>query len=109
LKNNAALLPLLQLSELENSGRDLPDLALSPEAAASVAEMRQMLSNAVAQLSPEYRIVYELRDLEEIAGDTVAARLGISRAAMKSRLHRARALVRQNLEMALAGFAPKTI
>ena len=36
----------------------------------------------------------ELRDLEEVGGEDTAARLGISMAAMKSRLHRARAAVR---------------
>jgi RNA polymerase sigma-70 factor (ECF subfamily) len=45
--------------------------------------------------------VYELRDLEEVGGEDTAARLGISMAAMKSRLHRARAAVRQYLDAAL--------
>jgi len=39
---------------------------------------------------PEEREILTLRDLEGIAGDEVATMLGLSLAAMKSRLHRAR-------------------
>ena len=45
--------------------------------------------------------VSRLRDLEDRPGDEVAAQLAISRAAMKSRLHRARDLVRAYLDAAL--------
>jgi len=44
--------------------------------------------------------------VEELSGEEVANRLGISLAAMKSRLHRARGNVRQYLDQAL-GYAPK--
>jgi RNA polymerase sigma-70 factor (ECF subfamily) len=63
--------------------------------------MRQLLRDAVARLAPESRAVYELRDIEELPGDEVAARLGISLRAMKSRLHRARSTLRQEMEIAL--------
>ena len=55
----------------------------------------------VEALLREYRDVYELRDLRETPGDEVAKRLGISRAAMKSRLHQARELLRTQLDAAL--------
>jgi RNA polymerase sigma-70 factor (ECF subfamily) len=47
------------------------------------------------------RQVFILRDMEELGGDEVAARLGITLAAMKSRLHRARALIREYLDESL--------
>jgi len=46
-----------------------------------------------------------LRDVEELPGHEVAGRLGISLAAMKSRLHRARELLRKHLDAALTGEA----
>jgi RNA polymerase sigma-70 factor, ECF subfamily len=103
LKEHEALLPLMQLSELEDAGLALADEAAVPEEIAAAAEMRQFLMNAVAQLPPEFREVYELRDLEELPGEEVAARLGISLTAMKSRLHRARGMLREGMEAALAG------
>ncbi len=103
LKEREALLPLMQLSELEDAGLELQDRSAAPEEMAAAEQMRKFLRNAVAELSPETRAVrYELRDLEERPGDEVAARLGISTASMKSRLHRARSMVRERMEAALA-------
>jgi RNA polymerase sigma-70 factor (ECF subfamily) len=101
LKEHQALLPLLQLSELEAGGLDLRDQAAAPEEIAAAAQMRQLLRSAVAELKPEFRAVYELRDIDEVSGEEVAARLGISLRAMKSRLHRARSLLRERMEAAL--------
>jgi RNA polymerase sigma-70 factor (ECF subfamily) len=102
LKEHEALLPLLQLSELEEDGLDLRDKAAAPEEVIAAAQMRQLLRDAVEQLAPEYRVVYELRDIEEVSGEEVAVRLGISLTAMKSRLHRARSILRERMEVALA-------
>ena len=102
LKEREALLPLLQLSELEEDGLDLRDKAAAPEEAAAAAQMPALLRDAVAQLTQEYREVYELRDIEEVPGEEVARRLGISLRAMKSRLHRARTILRERMEVALA-------
>jgi len=62
----------------------------NPEQLAAAAEQRERLSAALAALAPEEREILTLRDLEGLAGDEVAAMLGLSLAAMKSRLHRAR-------------------
>ena len=101
LKEREALLPLLQLSELQEGGLELRDKAAAPEEVAAVAQMRVLLGDAVAQLTPEFRAVYELRDIEEVPGEEVARRLGISLRAMKSRLHRARTILRERMEVAL--------
>ena len=66
-------------------------------------QMKQFLNDALATLPPEYREVYRLRDIEDRPGDEVARALGISQPAMKSRLHRARELVRLRLDASLAG------
>ena len=102
LKERESLLPLLQLSTLEEEGREIPGGALSPEAQLARRQMSQLLADAIAALPELYRSVYRLRDVEDRPGDEVAKQLGISRAAMKSRLHRARELVRAHLDAALA-------
>jgi RNA polymerase sigma-70 factor (ECF subfamily) len=65
-------------------------------------QMKQLLYEAIDRLPALYRPVYELCDVEDLPGSEVAQRLGISQAAMKSRLHRARDLVRVHLDAALA-------
>jgi len=102
LKERESLLPLLQLSTLEDEGREIAGTELPPEAQLAQREMKQLLNEAMDALPPAYRLVYELRDVEDLTGDEVAQRLGISRAAMKSRLHRARELMRKHLDAALA-------
>lgn len=106
LKEKEALMPLIQFADMENQGLELPDHTLAPEDAASAAQLREILRSAVEDLKPELRDVYQLRDLEEISGEEVAERLGISLSAMKSRLHRARATVRERIEASL--FPPAT-
>lgn len=57
-----------------------------------------LVAEAVAALPPDQRRVLVMRDIQGYSGRTVAAALGLSTAAMKSRLHRARATVRQTLD-----------
>ncbi len=101
LKEKEALLPVLQLSSLEEDGRQLASTGPQPEAEAAKREMRELLNEALQGLAEELREVYELRDIKGASGDEVAKRLGISRAAMKSRLHRAREQMRRRLDAAL--------
>lgn len=61
-----------------------------PELAAMREERRLRLAAAFATLDGEDQAVLTLRDLEGCSGDETAALLGVSVAAMKSRLHRAR-------------------
>ena len=103
LKVRESLLPLLQLSALEDEGKQISGNNLPMEAQLASRQMAEMLAEAVDGLPPSYRSVYQLRDVEELPGSEVAQRLGISLAAMKSRLHRARELLRQDLDAALVG------
>jgi RNA polymerase sigma-70 factor (ECF subfamily) len=60
-------------------------------------ELRSDLVRALDSLPESYRAVIVMRDFEELTIAELAARLGLSVAATKSRLHRARALVREYL------------
>lgn len=101
LKKREALAPLLKLTELEQIGQEPIDSAPSPEQQVLEAETKACLLRVMDQLPPIYREVYELRDVEGLSASTAAAQLGISVAAVKSRLHRARALVRAGIETGL--------
>ncbi len=102
LKEREALLPLMQLSTLEEEGREIPGDVATPEMQLARRQMKQLLEEALRTMPASYRSVYELRDIQEVRGDEVARQLGISLAAMKSRLHRARELVRAHLDAAMA-------
>ena len=77
---------------------ELPDLQPSPEAAATESELGQVLQTEVNRIPPLLRNVFMLRDMQELPMPEVAHRLGISVAAAKSRLLRARMELRQRLE-----------
>ena len=102
LRARDSLVPIMQLSTLEHRGVTPADPSPSPEDAVARKRLRELLQEAVDALPPDYRHVYVMRDLEERSGAEVARRLGITLAAEKSRLHRARALVRAFLDARLA-------
>lgn len=61
-------------------------------------ENRERVRSAIEQLPDSYRTVLLLRDIEEFDTDQTAESLGISRAAVKTRLHRARQALRSLLD-----------
>lgn len=84
----------------------LPEAFAAADAHASAARREQVVAavaEALAALGPDDRALLVLRDIEGCSGDEAAARLGISLAAQKSRLHRARLAVRERLSRRLAG------
>lgn len=60
-------------------------------------ELRKDLIGAIAALPPIYREVLILRDVDELTAPEAAQHLGISTDAVKSRLHRAREMMRERL------------
>lgn len=61
----------------------------------------ELVRGAIAKLPEAQRAVLILRDIEGLSGPEVCASLAISEASMKSRLHRARAELRERLQLAL--------
>jgi len=68
-----------------------------PERQAIAGELRHALESALATLSPAYRCVFVMRDVEGLSTAEVADGLGVSEDVVKTRLHRARALLREEL------------
>jgi RNA polymerase sigma-70 factor (ECF subfamily) len=80
----------------------LADPAPSPEEQATNRELATVLTHAIDALDPSHREVLVLRDVEGLSAPEVAKILGVSVEAVKSRLHRARVAVRQELAPAFA-------
>ena len=77
---------------------DLPDERTeAPPAAAIRAEVRRLLEQRIDELPIAFRTVFMLREVEEMSVDETADVLGIPPATVRTRLFRARALLRQAL------------
>lgn len=86
----------LQLGE-EVATLELPDEADSPEEQLAKLEVSDLLKKEIGRIPPLLRNVFLMRDVEERPMEEVAERLGISVAAAKSRLLRARLELRARL------------
>jgi RNA polymerase sigma-70 factor (ECF subfamily) len=69
----------------------------APEQRAIDRETRELIENAIARLPKIYRDVYVLADIEKMSNAAIAALLTLRIAAVKSRLHRARLMMREAL------------
>jgi RNA polymerase sigma-70 factor (ECF subfamily) len=70
-------------------------LAVDPIEDYVAGQLGEPLSKALAQLSPEQRQVVVLADIEEYSYQEIADIMGCSIGTVRSRLHRARALLRR--------------
>jgi RNA polymerase sigma-70 factor (ECF subfamily) len=91
-------LPLAELEEAERARPAAADQADEPQQAAETGELRAFLEQRVRALAPEYRAPLVLRDLVGLSNQEVADVLDLSLAAAKSRTHRARLQIREDLE-----------
>lgn len=73
-----------------------------PERTAAQHEIRRLLERAMDGLPEPFRLVFVLRDVEEMSIEEAASQLGIRPETVKTRLHRARRLLRQSLDGELA-------
>jgi RNA polymerase sigma-70 factor (ECF subfamily) len=78
-----------------------------PSEALERKEVRLLLEQAITGLPLIYREVFQLRDIEQLSVNEAAATLGISIAAVKVRLHRARMMLQKKLAPELKQVAPK--
>ncbi len=70
----------------------------TPEAQAMRRELSEILQEAVDRLPESYRTVFVLREVEQLSTMETAESLELSEEAVKTRLHRARALLRREIE-----------
>jgi RNA polymerase sigma-70 factor (ECF subfamily) len=80
--------------------RAVLDIARSggdPESSASNRELGTLLERAIAHLPRHFRVVFQLRAVEELSTLETARRLGIPPQTVKTRFHRAKLLLREQL------------
>ena len=81
----------------------LVDWSSTPEERVLSGESRRVLENAIDSLPDHYRAVLVLRDVEDLSNEEVASIVGNSLASVKSRLHRARMALREQLTRHFGG------
>lgn len=96
-----------ELDALQDAkGDSMPILKSStpgPEQETAQSEVRHLLEDAIHALPESYRIVVVLRDMEEMDVADTAETLGVSEAVVKTRLHRAHAMLRRELHSRARG------
>lgn len=78
--------------------REVEDWGPTPEQRYQQTELHDILSTVISELDPPFRMVFQLRDLENLSTEETAEALGLSVPAVKSRLLRARLKLRQKLD-----------
>ena len=68
-----------------------------PEQQAAASELRRAMEEEVAALPDTFRITFMMRDVEGLSTSETASVLDISEDLVKTRLHRARTMLRENL------------
>jgi RNA polymerase sigma-70 factor (ECF subfamily) len=76
-----------------------------PERQAYAQELGRVLEQAVDGLPDTYRTVFMLRDIEGLSTNEAAEGLGVGEEAVKTRLHRARAMIRRAVSARIGGVA----
>lgn len=84
-------------TEDDSMPREVEDWGPTPEQRYGQNEMHKILSTVIGELEPGFRVVFQLRDVEELSTEETAEALGLSVPAVKSRLLRARLRLRQKL------------
>lgn len=83
--------------EEEELFRQIEDSTMEPERVVHNLELREVLVDAVSRLRPDYKEVVVLRDYQGLTYEEMAEVLGCSVQAVKSRLFRARTVLRERL------------
>lgn len=83
---------------------EVPSWEDAPERSALASELGDKIQEGISRLPPELRAAVVLRDVSGLSNAEAADALGVTVSSLKSRLHRARVLLRQHL----AEYAPGT-
>jgi RNA polymerase sigma-70 factor (ECF subfamily) len=99
--------PTLDLSRAENVSSantadviPFPTMASEsdPERTLARKQIAALLESAIDKLPDPFRVVFVLRAIEDMSIEETAQQLGVAEATVKTRLHRARRLLRKSLE-----------
>ncbi len=79
----------------------ISDWKFNPEKLSENQELKDILDNAIEKLPHDYKVVFLLRDVEGLSTKETSEIVNLSIPAIKSRLHRARAFLRNELNKTL--------
>lgn len=77
--------------------RRTDEWASNPEKLCAARETKDLVEKAIRALPPPYRVVFVLRDVEQLSTEETSAAIGLSIPGVKSRLLRARLMLREAL------------
>ncbi len=78
--------------------REIADLSYAPHVLLEEKELHERIMDAVQSLAPDYRTVVVLRELQGLSYNEIAEVTGLSLDNVKTRLSRARGMLRRKLE-----------
>ncbi|MDP4116031.1 MAG: sigma-70 family RNA polymerase sigma factor [Bacteroidota bacterium] len=94
----------VSLDEIEDDENNVKELAVDwdsiPFKSTENDELKKILDDSIKKLHPDYRVVFLLRDVEGLSTEETASILELTVPAVKSRLHRARAFLRNDINEA---------
>lgn len=96
----------LELAEQEDLFRQIEDYRSEPDRLVLNDELKRLLVDQVSRLRPDYKEVIVLRDYQGLSYEEIAEVLGCSVQAVKSRLFRARSVLRDRLGRYLFDIQP---
>ncbi|NEJ74008.1 RNA polymerase sigma factor [Rhizobium phaseoli] len=104
-RKNTTGLEEIDMQATSASGQivQFPSSTTDPETELSRSQARHLLEQAVDELPDDFRTIFVLRDVEGMSTNEAASYLGIRAETAKTRLHRARKMMRQSIEKQLSG------
>lgn len=103
-RRSSVVVPISDLQANAGGAEEPPDMddsPDSPEHSTTSAELRMLLEKKIEALPLAFRTVFMLREVDELSGAETAQCLSISEATVRSRLFRARTLLRASLSREL--------
>jgi RNA polymerase sigma-70 factor (ECF subfamily) len=85
------------LGNKTNFINQIPDKQMNPEKAIIRQEAKHLLEQAIDNLPEKYRLIYILKEIEELDNVQIQESLGLSESNVKVRLHRAKKLLKDSL------------
>ncbi len=86
----------------DSTPRAIPDTSTNPETMLAGKQIQRLVQEAINELDPDHKEIVILRDIEGFSYDEIAQILNLPEGTTKSRLHRARMVVKDKLKKVLS-------
>lgn len=86
----------------EGQQKTIPDHSTNPETLLAGKQIQKIVQDAINELDPDHKEIVILRDIEGFSYEEIAQMLNLPEGTTKSRLHRARMVVKEKLKRVLS-------